>query len=60
MFGIFLERFLSYQDRRIRSNYLFCRIFQRKAVSHFCWKCSTARRDDRAASAPAEHVRAAP
>ncbi|AYU63860.1 hypothetical protein DYJ20_08975 [Brucella melitensis] len=23
-----------------RSNYLFCRIFQRKTVSHLCWKCS--------------------
>src|SRR5690606_32301821 len=29
-----------------RSNYLFCRIFQRKTVSHFCWKCSR-RQDER-------------
>ncbi|APX69940.1 hypothetical protein BKD03_11630 [Brucella sp. 09RB8471] len=32
-----------YQNCRNRSNYLFCRIIQRKTASHFCWKCSKIR-----------------
>src|SRR5690606_2772407 len=35
-----LGRFLFLLNHQNRSNYLFSRIFQRKTVSHFCWKCS--------------------